>query len=170
MNWEAIATFSEVIGAAGIIVTLVYLAIQIRSNTTSTIASSRWAIANGYREILNLSLDPENADAFREGLWEYRSMPYERQIKFGILMANETQFFQAVFAQYEAGQLDAATNDAYLQWFSGLVATPGGGQWWEDTRRVFVSTMVAEIDRRVKEGGLPDPRKTKTWGRKDGDA
>ena len=87
-----------------------------------------------------------------------------------LLLFFSMQFFQAVFGQYEARQLDPPTYDAYLQWFSGLVATSGGSQWWEDTSRVFVSTMVAEIDRRVKEGGLPDPRKTKTWGRKEGDA
>ena len=36
MNWEAIGVVAEVVGAAGVIITLVYLAIQIRQNTAST--------------------------------------------------------------------------------------------------------------------------------------
>jgi hypothetical protein len=33
MNWEAAATIAEIVGAAGVIASLIYLAIQIRQNT-----------------------------------------------------------------------------------------------------------------------------------------
>ncbi len=36
MDWEAIGAVGEVLGAVGVLVTLVYLAIQIRSNTAET--------------------------------------------------------------------------------------------------------------------------------------
>ena len=35
MNWDAIGAIGEIIGAAGVISTLIYLAIQIRQNTTA---------------------------------------------------------------------------------------------------------------------------------------
>jgi len=35
MNWEAIGAIGEVLGALGVIVTLVYLAFQIRQNTSA---------------------------------------------------------------------------------------------------------------------------------------
>ena len=36
MNWEAIGAIGESVGAAGVIASLVYLAVQIRQNTRST--------------------------------------------------------------------------------------------------------------------------------------
>ncbi len=33
MNWEAIGAIGEVLGAAGVIITLAYLAVQIRQNS-----------------------------------------------------------------------------------------------------------------------------------------
>ena len=36
MDWEAIGAIGEVLGAAGVLATLVYLATQIRQNTTTT--------------------------------------------------------------------------------------------------------------------------------------
>ena len=33
MNWEAIGAIGEIIGAAGVIITLLYLASQLRQNT-----------------------------------------------------------------------------------------------------------------------------------------
>ena len=45
MNWEAIAAIGEAVGALGVILTLVYLAVQIRQNTNSIDESRRIAIA-----------------------------------------------------------------------------------------------------------------------------
>ena len=33
MNWEAIATIAEIVGAVGVIASLIYLAAQIRQST-----------------------------------------------------------------------------------------------------------------------------------------
>ncbi|MFC1662359.1 hypothetical protein ACFL3S_13055 [Gemmatimonadota bacterium] len=44
MNWEAVGAIGEVIGAAGVILTLVYLAHQIRQNTRAIRAQTHQAI------------------------------------------------------------------------------------------------------------------------------
>lgn len=36
MNWEAIGAIGEVLGAVGVLITLVYLSIQVRNNTAET--------------------------------------------------------------------------------------------------------------------------------------
>lgn len=41
MNLEVVTATSEIIGAIGIIATLIYLAIQIRENTKASQAASR---------------------------------------------------------------------------------------------------------------------------------
>ena len=41
MNWEAIGAKAEIIGATGVILTLAYLGLQIKSNTNTTRASIR---------------------------------------------------------------------------------------------------------------------------------
>lgn len=40
MNWDAISTIAEIVGATGVIASLVYLAIQIRQNTLVTRAET----------------------------------------------------------------------------------------------------------------------------------
>ena len=45
MNWEAIGAVGEVAGAAGVIATLGYLALQIRANTS-------WQKRQGFRDAL----------------------------------------------------------------------------------------------------------------------
>ena len=53
MNWEAIGVIAEVVGAVAVIVSLVYLAIQVSSNTRALRATASfdtthsWATTNG---------------------------------------------------------------------------------------------------------------------------
>jgi hypothetical protein len=80
INWEAIGAVGEVAGAVAVLVTLVYLATQIRQNTKSTRAMIYSATTQGWHEYLqqqsvrdvdllaNLSSDPEqlsNAEFYR---------------------------------------------------------------------------------------------------------
>ena len=49
MNWEALGAIGETLGALGVIVTLVYLAIQIRQNTQSMQEGRRLTLAQTYQ-------------------------------------------------------------------------------------------------------------------------
>ncbi len=45
MNWTALGSIGEVLGAAAVVVTLIYLAAQIRQNTRATLAHATASIA-----------------------------------------------------------------------------------------------------------------------------
>ena len=169
MNWEAIGAIGETVGAIGVIGTLLYLAIQVRASTAATETENRVAVANGYREILTLNLDSELARAFRVGLRDYPDVPFDSRVKFANLCGHETLLFQSVFAQYEAGQLDPETYESYLSWFASVISTPGGSNFWEEMRPVYVSRMVKEVDRRIAEGGVYDICNLPQFGRPDDD-
>ena len=71
------------------------------------------------------------------------------------LMSKEGLFFQGVFAQFENGQLEQETYEAYLLWFCSLISTPGGAYVWnESLRPVFVPKMVKVVDERMLRGNL----------------
>jgi len=52
MNWEAIGAIGEVLGAVAVILTLTYLAAQIRQNTRSTRATTYSDTTHGWHEYL----------------------------------------------------------------------------------------------------------------------
>ena len=49
MNWEALAAIGELVGAFGVIATLLYLARQIRGNTIATRLHSYEVILDSYQ-------------------------------------------------------------------------------------------------------------------------
>jgi len=136
---------------------LIYLALQIRQNTAALQTESRQAISTGYKETNRLRIDPRAGLAWAKGLKSFPHLPLEDRMLFGTIMIDEALFFQGAFAIYESGQLEEATYVAYLDWFSSVVATPGGGIWWETTGRpIYTHKMVAAVDQRLSAGNLHD--------------
>ena len=62
MNWEAIGAVGELLGAIGVIVTLGYLAVQIRQNTRATGASTVHGINNSIADAWRPLHDPRSAN------------------------------------------------------------------------------------------------------------
>jgi hypothetical protein len=153
---NALGNFGDFIGGIAIIVTLIYLATQIRQNTTSVRAASRLEIASGWRAHNRLMLDPAVNRAYEDGLRAYPDLPYDQRSIFGNLISDHAVFFQGAFALYEEGQLDRQTYEDYLTWFACQVATPGGNGFWKDMSPFLVKGAAAAVNERLGRGDLPD--------------
>jgi hypothetical protein len=161
---EALGNLGDFIGGIAVVVTLLYLAVQIRHNTAALQTASRQEIASGYREANRVWFDPANAAAFAEGLDAYPNQTFDRRNRFGTVMNDQALFFQGVFALHESGQLEAETYRAYMDWFSSIVASPGGLHWWETVGRpIYVKHMVSAVDARLAKGGLHDVRELRQF-------
>lgn len=62
MNWNAVGAIAEVLGAVGVIVSLLYLAIQVRQGTKVAKAATRQALAGGLQalasDLVNVPMSP----------------------------------------------------------------------------------------------------------------
>ncbi len=69
MNWDAIGATAELIGALAVLASLVYLAIQIRHNSSSVDASTEDGVVSGFNEInLMIGSDANLARIYTSGL------------------------------------------------------------------------------------------------------
>lgn len=153
-EWGAIG---ELIGGIAVLITLIYLAIQVRQNTTALHTASRQEIVSSFRGCVRLSCEPGAARKYASGLHSYPNMPFDDRSMFALLINDLALFFQGAFALYESGQLEEETYHAYLNWFACNVATPGGGAWWAEVGRPhFTKRMVEVVDAKLSQGELPD--------------
>ena len=154
---EALGNLGDFLGGLAVIITLIYVAAQVRQNTAAVRSASRLEIASSWRAAGRLLLDPEVAHAYAQGLREYPDMPFKERIFFNAVIADHAVFFQGVFALHQAGQLDGETYNAYLDWFACNVATPGGSAWWAEIGRpILVKSPANAVEARLAEGRLPD--------------
>ena len=82
MNWEAIGAVGEVGGTLLVGVTLVYLVIQVRQNTSELRTASRQGVSSGYRAVNEKLLDVSVSEAYSVGLRDDPDMPSSQKRVF----------------------------------------------------------------------------------------
>ena len=87
MNFESLGNIGDFVGGIGVIVTLAYLALQIRQNTAATKADSyQSVIALASEWSRDLSLDAEICDVLDRGARDLGSLDHIERIRFTLAM------------------------------------------------------------------------------------
>ena len=134
MNWEAIGAVGEIVGAIAVIVTLGYLAVQIRQNTRTVRASTHHGISRELNE-LNIAFgsDPAVSSLLLRGSEDYSQLDHDERFQYTLLM-------RAAFGTY---------NDAFLQFREHLIS---------GSPRV-VGAQPSDLPRGFPGRDLPHPRR-----------
>lgn len=157
---EALGNLGDFVGGLAVVVTLLYLAAQIRQNTRAVRTASRQEVVAGAREWNRLLLEPVVNDAYEEGLMGYPHLVQASAARFRGVMNDLTLFMQGAFAMWEGGSLENDTYRAYLDFFAANLVTPGGTAWWAEASPMYLDRMVANVEERLSRGGLRDLRAT----------
>lgn len=159
MNWEAIGAIGELVGAIGVIVTLVYLAWQIRQNTDqlekSTLAAKA-AAQNASNEALRenrkaIFEHTEMAEIFYIGNQNPEKLDAVPKLRYRLLMQNVTEVMLEIFTQTLVTSFSPETwKTQGITLVKRVLATPGGQWFWENFSHNYPADFQAEIDRILK--------------------
>lgn len=143
MSWDALAALAELLGALGVIVTLAYLAVQIRQNTkllTASLADSGRDAANEVTRIL--ASNPDAARVFWAGIADRSSLAERDRQQFDAVLTLAFTGYRQFFSQ---GQLDE------LIAFEWLLGFPGAREWWANYSATFAGPYRDYVDRVLEE-------------------
>ena len=101
MNREAIGAVGEMLGAIGVIVTLGYLAVQIRQNTRSVRASSYHAVVTNLSNLAaDMGRDAPVADLFVRGVSDLQALSPTEQGQFAFLCLSVFRNYENLFYHF----------------------------------------------------------------------
>ena len=159
MNWEAIGAIGEVGGGIAVVVTLVYLARQIRQSTQAThIAAYHQAQEQLWSAGVAIATDPglaeilvRAADGGIDGL-----APPER-IRLEMAMSSLHFGFESLTALHEKGLIDT---ELWQNWFDNVVpmlASPLGREYLASRRGSISRRLETLVDEHLRQEGA-EPR------------
>ena len=94
MNWEAIGAIGEITGATAVVITLIYLAVQVRQNSQNQHSSTSWAITQTLDALIaRISSDAELTDIWLRGrrdLDDLNPIEHERFRTYAMALVNLT--------------------------------------------------------------------------------
>ena len=138
MNWEAIGAIAELLGAVGVIASLVYLATQIRANSHSVQASTSQAVADAAQaRVLAVAQSSSLANALAKVLDSSTALTSAETIQVEFFRNASFKGFENVFFQYRKGLLPAATWNGYEFILRRNLHIPDTREWWNRSRDGF---------------------------------
>ena len=151
MNWEAIGAVGEVVAALAVVVTLVYLATQIRQNTRAVRSSASHAITDARVDFLkSISDNPEVSRIFFSGLSDREALDSVERARFDVMMTRFVAMMENYDYQNRQGAMDSDQWIRMLGVLRTFLGTPGGQAWWSSRPRTDLA-FDRFIDREVEQ-------------------
>ena len=149
MDLTQLANLGEFIGGVAVLVTLIYLAVQVRQNTSQL----RQQTASTVVTNLQAAFDPifPNFEVYAQGLSGERELSKEDALMFATLMIRILHGMQNSYYQNREGVLAGEWEEFYGNVLRFFLATPGGTKWWSDYRTFFSEGFGAAVDALLRE-------------------
>ena len=144
------ANLAEIIGNAAIILSLVFVGLQISDTTKEMRANTAYnatvALQSWYNEVGN---NEQSARNFREGMGDPTSLTKDEALQFlmnmhGIILAYQSVYFLGV-----EGTLDAALYKAMSTALEGAVTASGFAWYWQQRENYFTEEFAGFINQMI---------------------
>ena len=155
MNWQAIVAISEIIGTVAVVISLIYVGLQIKQSTIVARSTARQAVTElMLQSSTNLVDDATLAAAFIKDLKGEQLDPVDRLRLFGRAYA-AMRNWENMHYQYRTGML---TEDEWRGFRKNLEAVfewPSIRTYWENEKQFYSPAFRAEVESILQSVGEP---------------
>jgi len=138
MSLDDLANLGQIIGALAVVISLIYVAFQIRQNTNAIRSATAQTVhehfANWYQLI---AADAELAQIAANGLRDYSSLSEQERVRFIATFMSFISYSQNAFLKWREGLLKPALWLGWEQVMMNLFGAPGGKVLWKERSYLF---------------------------------
>ena len=155
---QLLGNFGEFVGAIAVVLTLGYLAIQVRNskaavseNTKSIRSAAAAATQDSLAAINELIASDSSLASLLDRVSEQGSLEglsSDERLRFTAVMRANTQRFESMYFRYEAGLLQPRVWTVRRNWLSGWIKTPAMAAWWVEEREssCYTDEFIEDIE------------------------
>jgi hypothetical protein len=133
----------EMIGGIAVVISLIYVGLQVRLNSNSVRAASEIALRQLGTEITSQLAAPDMARIYVQGLKDLSPLPAEDRVRFHSLMLSLFGVYEAYYFQGYFGIIPQEHQPTSNQALFHL-QKPGVKQWWDGGGRDQFSDKFVE--------------------------
>ena len=154
MNLDQLSALGQGVGGIAVVISLIYLALQVRASSKATkVASLQNAVSNYESHLLPAQYDQDLALIVLKGLhndplaadW----LKPEERLRFHFFMSSIVLHFMELTNSHRHGLLDRITFDAWQTYTAQCLATTGGRAWWATSKTLWPQEVYSLLDSRI---------------------
>jgi len=157
MSIELLGVIAEIISAIAIIVTLVYLSIQVkdsaRASRSAAVTDATTAMQAFYQE---LGSNSATSKLFLDGLTKPESLSQETQFQYLMMMHSCFLGFQRSYFLAREGTLDVALRDSIGTAMHAVNRLPGMHLYWRQRKGYFQPEFIEWVESLLARDPLED--------------
>lgn len=152
LNWEAVGAIAEGLGAIAVIMSVLYLAVQIRSQTREARLTATRELASEYLDRTEYIIrDKALTELHRVGVHDYMALPEDDRMRVSLMWLNLLRVMEQQYLHNHHASIDNRYSSSILRGQSELMAFPGIQTWWEFSRDGFDDEFRLHIDMLIKQ-------------------
>ena len=149
MTLSDLGNIGELVGAIGVVASLIYVGLEVRRNTTALRAQAHESVVAGY--MTSVQLFNDHAEVMAKGLSssyaEFQHWPAPEKLIFFGNMYCFFKHFEQLYAQYGRGLIAEDEWDAWNEHVRMQFHQPGTQWWWQLRRASFAHPFRAYLER-----------------------
>lgn len=153
LNWQDLGSIGEMVSAIAVVVSLVYLAFQIRQNTSQIDQNTEAARATAFDSSIAHTMAArqaifENEDVARiynEGSRDPDSLSDQDRLRFRLIVHNVLWSIWNLQSQAQVGGLMAETWEAQRMILRRMMSSRGVQWFWSNYRQEFGDSFQREV-------------------------
>jgi hypothetical protein len=156
VNWEAISAIGQLVGALAVVISLIYLAREVRSNARATRSATTRSTSDAFnRWAQQLTEHPHLTELYYRGIHDFESLEGADLARFSALMIQAFRYVEAMYYHHLEGHLDPRVwsgAEAVLRDFNGY---PGVQAWWRSRSHWFPEEFAKLINQQQQTAKAP---------------
>jgi hypothetical protein len=156
VNWEAISAIGQLVGALAVVISLIYLANEVRSNARATRLASIRSTSDAFnRWAQQLTQYPHLAELYYRGIHDFESLEGADIARFSALMVGAFRNYEDMYYQHLEGHLDPRVWRGFEAVMRDLIGYPGVQAWWRSRSHWFDEEFAKLINQQRQTAKAP---------------
>jgi hypothetical protein len=150
-----LANIAEVIGAFAVVVSLVYVGVQVNDSNiavrSASVNDANVAVQEWY---LQIGSDQQTSRLFYRALMSNEALSNEDEFQFIMMFHGAFLAFQSSYLMAEEGTIDTDLVDGLTGAILAVKDTPGMRRYWRQRRATLHPRFVRYVDNLLQEKGV----------------
>lgn len=152
LKLSELANLAEIIGAFAVVVSLIYVGIQVNDSTSAVRSASandaNVALQSWY---LQIGSDQQTSELFYEALTSEEALSDKEEFQFLMMLHGAFLAFQNSYLLAEEGTIDHELREAITAAILGVKSLPGMRRYWRQRRSYLHSGFADYVDQLLEQ-------------------
>ena len=156
---QLLGNLGEFVGAIAVVVTLAYLAVQVRQSNHAAQSS---AVQSFFDSFSSVTVEPskniEFVQLLRRGFSTWDELTKDEQAQMHLYWSDYASKLHMGFRLFKRGVLDEGSYIGWETFFLAALQTPGVRAWWNAMSTMLPADLTAHVAARLADSdSLPPP-------------